>query len=171
MPPAPPQPAETASLRADAVSFQPAEADSDVRIYTSSRVRRLTAARRRAETRRDAEAPAAPADFPAPPPTAARQLGLDITTPWPGSAEDLRRLFATQAPAEDAPRDGFTYVRAPMPEGSGYNESLAGLKAEDGRVTGLRYALPGRRAPEPPAGLDGYQWIAADGENGYWVSE
>ena len=32
-----------------------------------------------------------------------QQLSLDITVPWPGIAEALRRLFATQAPAADAP--------------------------------------------------------------------
>lgn len=103
--------------------------------------------------------------------TAARQLGLDITTPWPGAAEPLRRLFATQAPASDAPGDGYAYVRAPMPDGSGYPESLVGLKAEGGQITGMRYALPGRRAPEPPAGLESYRWLPADGEAGFWVTE
>lgn len=103
--------------------------------------------------------------------TAAQWLGLDITTPWPGAAEPLRRLFATQAPASDAPGDGYTYVRAPMPDGSGYPESLVGLKAEGGQVTGMRYALPGRRAPDPPAGLESYRWFPSDGEAGFWVTE
>ena len=129
------------------------------------------------------EAPASQVETPAPQPetptspeaspfaTAARRLGLDITTPWPGAAEPIRRLFATQAPASDTPEDGYAYVRAPMPDGSGYPESLVGLKAEEGRITGMRYALPGRRAPEPPAGLENYRWFPADGELGFWVTE
>ena len=123
------------------------------------------------------EAPATLPDSLAPQPeaspfvTAARRLGLDITTPWPGAAEPLRRLFATQAPASDAPEDGYASVRAPMPDGSGYPESLVGLVAEGGQTTGMRYALPGRRAPEPPAGLESYRWFPAEGEEGFWVTE
>ena len=100
--------------------------------------------------------------------TAARQLGLDITRAWPPAAEPVRRLFATQAPAQDAPEDGYTYVRAPMPEQSGCAGSLVGLKAQGGAITGLRCALPGRYAPEPPAGMEGYAWTG-DGGAGYWV--
>ena len=103
--------------------------------------------------------------------TAAQQLGLDITVPWPGVAESLRRLFATQSPANHAPEDGFTYVRAPMPDGSGYKESYAGLRAENGRITGIRYALPGHPTPEPPPGLDAARWIAGEGGDGFWVTE
>jgi len=105
------------------------------------------------------------------PVTAARQLGLDITVPWPGAAEPLRRLFATQVQAVDAPDDGFIYVAFPMPNGSGYRESLAGLKVDDGRITAIRHALPARRTPEPPAGMEGCQWIAGEGEAGFWVAE
>ena len=131
----------------------------------------------------ESEAPAPPPEAPIAQPeptvtpeaspfvTAARRLGLDITTPWSGAAEPLRRLFATQPPASGTPEDGYAYVRAPMPDGSGYPESLVGLKAEDGQITGMRYALPGRRAPEPPAGLENYRWFPADGERGFWVTE
>lgn len=108
---------------------------------------------------------------PATPASAAKGLGLDITVPWPGAAEALRRLFATQAPAADAPADGFTYVAAPMPAASGYPCSLAGLKVADGRIAAIRYALPARRAPEPPAGLEASQWLPGHGESGFWVSE
>ena len=103
--------------------------------------------------------------------TAARQLGLDITVPWPDAAGPLRRLFATQSPAEPAPMDCYTYIRMPMPGGSGYPESLVGLTAGDGRITGIRHALPGRRAPEPPAGMEGYTWVPSEGEQGFWVTE
>lgn len=108
-------------------------------------------------------APEAPASQ-----TAAQALGLDITRPWPAPAEPLRRLFATQLPAQAAPDGEYVYVAAPMPRGSGYDTSLAGLKAEDGRITGLRYALPARYAPQPPAALEGYRWLGGGGE-GWWV--
>lgn len=117
------------------------------------------------------EAEPGPAALPAEPVTAARWLGLDITVPWPGAAEPLRRLFATQAPATNAPEDGFTYVALPMPDGSGYGESLAGLKADGGRVTAIRHALPAHRTPEPPAGMEGCLWAPGEGEAGFWVAE
>ena len=102
---------------------------------------------------------------------AERELGLDITVPWPDAAGPLRLLFATQSPAKPAPMDGYTYIRMPMPGGSGYPESLVGLTAGDGRITGIRHALPGRRAPEPPAGMEGYTWVPSEGEQGFWVTE
>ena len=97
------------------------------------------------------------------PMTAAQALGLDITAPWSEPAEPLRRLFATQAPAESPLGDGYAYVAAPLPTAPG--DCLVGLRSEGGRITGIRYALPGAYAPEPPAGLDDYQWNAA----GFWV--
>ena len=117
--------------------------------------------------------PATPPDANAQSPTAtaAKQLGLDITAPWPDFAEPLRRSFATQPAAEDAPADGYVYVRAPMPDASGYRESFAGLKAENGRITAMRYALPGRRAPEPPPGLEACRWFPTHGEAGFWVAD
>ncbi len=112
-----------------------------------------------------------PAALPTDPVTAAKRLSLDITVPWPGIAEALRRLFATQAPAADAPDDGFTYVAWPMPDGSGYGNGLVGLKVTDGRITAIRHALPARRTPEPPAGLENCQWLPGEGEAGFWVAE
>ena len=52
-----------------------------------------------------------------------------------------------------------------MPAAHGFDVSPVGLKAENGQIVGIRYAVPGRYAPEPPAGLDGYAWNPA----GYWV--
>ena len=124
------------------------------------------------------------------PVTAAKALGLDITAPWPGAAEPLRRLFATQAPAPSkapapdeslgpdenlarneslAPDDGFTYVAVPMPAGSGYDHSLVGLKVRDGQIVAIRHALPALRAPEPPAGMEAAAWVPGNGEAGFWV--
>jgi len=118
------------------------------------------------DARIDAAAPGIAGD-PAPGVTAARKLGLDITRPWAGGAEPLRRLFATQAPAPMPLGGGYVYVAAPLPGVSG--PGFTGLRAEDGRVTAIRYAVPGRRAPQPPAGMEDYRWQGAVGEDGYWV--
>ena len=53
--------------------------------------------------------------------------------------------------------------------GSGCGECLVGLKAEDGAITGARYALSARRAPEPPAGMEAAAWVPGNGEAGFWV--
>lgn len=159
-------------------------ADSDVKIYRSARARAAEAMPANAEDAAAAEeAPPEPAPEPAAlpgpeallgevaasedatPQTAAQVLRLDITRPWPEVAEPLRRLFATQVPA-NAPLSGdYVYVATAMPQGSGLGDCLVGLKAEDGRITGIRYALPGSYAPEPPTGLEDYRWDDA----GHWV--
>ena len=158
-----PQPPEEEPLPApEPAREEPAD---DIRIYTGSRCRAAAPAEEIEPPQREPLAEAAVEGDAAR--TAAGLLGLDITRPWPGSAEALRRLFATQAAADDAPDDGFTYVRYPMPRGSGYAESLVGLKAEDGRPTAIRYALPGQYRPEPPAGMEGYRWTDA----GCWVTD
>lgn len=105
----------------------------------------------------------APCDAMDAPRTAAQLLGLDITAPWSEPAEPLRRLFATQAPADAPFGDGYTYIATALPASAG--DCLVGLRTEEGRIAGIRYALPGVYAPEPPAGLDDYVWNAA----GYWV--
>ena len=167
------------------------EMQGDVRIYTRSRARLRPAARRRvvapsagkpAEGAAPESAGAAPDGESAPVPaetegaaaeavTAARRLGLDITKPWPEAAEPLRRVFATQAPLEVPLGDGYTYVSCPMPSASGLGPCIVGLKADGDGVTAARYAVPGRRSPEPPAGLEGYRWVPAVGEDGYWVMD
>ena len=137
------------------------EPADDIRIYTGSRARAPEPEPAPApEARPEAGAPDADR-------TAAQRLGLDINRPWPVAAEPLRRLFATQRAAEGAPEDGYTYVRASMPRGSGYADCLAGLKAREGRPVAMRYALPGRYSPEPPAGMEDYRW----NELGYWVTD
>jgi len=51
-----------------------------------------------------------------------------------------------------------------MPSGSGFDRCYIGLRAEDGAPAAIRYALPGRYAPEPPAGMEEYAW-----SGGFWV--
>lgn len=101
--------------------------------------------------------------------TAAELLGLDSSVPWPGVAEQVRSYF-TQPPKELMPGDGYTYVSAPMPAGSGYDHVEVGIRAEDGVPISVAYALPSRFTPEPPPGLEDYVWKggAADG---WWVIE
>ena len=110
------------------------------------------------------EPEAAAAAEPVPPQSAAEALGLDASSPWNGALEPLRRLFAENPPAEDAPQDSYTYVRAPMPAGSGFDACYIGLHATGGAADGLRYAIPGANAAEPPAGMDGYAW-----SRGFWI--
>ena len=135
------------------------EAPSDVRVYVGSKARIYTTLRAPEPAEAVAESSAAQ--------TAAQLLGLDSCLPWPGTLEPLRRLFVTQAPADVALGDGYTYVRAPMPEGCGFDACYIGLRAENGMVESIRYALPGPRAAEPPAGMEHYEWTAAGG--GHWV--
>lgn len=162
----------------------PAAPESDVKIYT--RIRATRAMPSEAETvgiaddateaapdtaalantlKADAEPSEAPRADVAEPRTAAGALGLDIARPWVEPAEPLRRLFATQAPVDAPLGDGYTYVAGATPAPTGQETCLVGLKASDGRITGIRYALPGRYAPEPPAGLEDYVWNDA----GFWV--
>lgn len=161
----------------------PPEDAGDVKIYVRSKARVYTAmagperrdppaAEPSAATGSEAAAPAgssaepeaAPAAESDPPQSAAAALGLDASSPWTGALEPLRRLFAENPPAEDAPQDGYTYVRAPMPAGSGFDACYIGLRATGGAADGLRYAIPGASAAEPPAGMDGYAW-----SRGFWI--
>lgn len=102
--------------------------------------------------------------------TAAEILGLDPRVPWPGVAEQVRQYFAGQPPRELMLNDGYTYVSAPMPEGSGYDRAEIGLKVEEGVPVAMACALPSRYTPEPPPGLENYVWKggAADG---WWTIE
>ncbi len=168
-----PEPSEPAPVSPPAAEEAREEPADDIRIYKSSRAR-AAAPQSEApapppeQAAPQPEPPAPQGDAPSPEPgpqTAAQRLGLDITTPWPGAAEPLRRLFATQAAAEDAPEDGYTYVRTSMPRGSGFADCLVGLRAQDGMPAAVRYALPGQYGPEPPAGMEDYRWDEA----GRWV--
>ena len=141
-----------------------------MKIYTRSRLRAAEVpvavpANAEAVVEPAAEAEEAPAPDCAAPQTAAQALGLSITEPWIEPAEPLRRLFATQAPAQSPLGGGYICVQSVLPSPAGPERCLIGLKASDGRITGIRYAVPGRYAPEPPAGLEDYSWDDA----GWWV--
>lgn len=100
--------------------------------------------------------------------TAAEELGIEISEPWTAAIESLRELFATQA-AEAMPfEDDYVYVRAPMPEQSGYSHCMIGLRVRYGRVNSVRYALPSHFSVEQPAGLEDYIWMGG-ASVGWWV--
>lgn len=103
-------------------------------------------------------------------PRAGDLLNLDIELPWPDSVEALRQLFRENPPAKPAPDNGYVYVSAPMPEGSGYAEVLAGIRAENGAPVAVCYALPALWSVEPPAGLEEYRW-SGDENRGWWIAE
>ena len=67
--------------------------------------------------------------------------------------------------------DGYAYVRAPLPDACGTSYCLVGFRTDGGRVVSVRMAVPGRYAPQPPAGLSGSVWVGAGGDDGagYWV--
>ena len=111
-------------------------------------------------------AAAAPETKPLP---AGAQLDLDITKPWPSDVESLRVLFLTQPPYEPLSVDGYVFVRAAMAEETGIDHCAVGIRAENGEVTGVCYAIPMVYSPEPPAGLEGYRWIG-DQNRGWWTT-
>lgn len=100
---------------------------------------------------------------------AGTRLDLDITKPWPADVESLRILFLTQPPYEPLAVDGYTFVRAAMAEETGIDHCAVGIRAENGEVTGVCYAIPMAYSPEPPAGLEGYHWIG-DQNRGWWTT-
>lgn len=144
------------------------EMRGDVKIYRPTRARVFTAMRPEEPAEPEPEPEPTPPADPEAPRTAAQALGLDAGTAWPDALEPLRRLFATQAADTNAPGDGFTYVRAPMPAGSGYDACCIGLRADGGEVAEIRYALPAGGAAEPPAGLECYT-LAEDGGRRWWT--
>jgi len=102
--------------------------------------------------------------------TAAEELGLDASVPWPGVTEQVRKYFAVQPAKELMLGDNYTYVAAPMPEGSGYPEIAVGLRTEKGIPVAIAYALPAKFTREPPAGLENYVWKGGSAD-GWWTIE
>lgn len=103
-------------------------------------------------------------------PTAGDLLALsDPSAVWPESIEPLRSLFFASQPVVPFESDGYVFVRAPLPEETGLEACLVGVKAQNGAPVGVCYAIPAAsRTPEPPAGLEDYVWRDGDSQ-GYWV--
>lgn len=122
------------------------------------------------EERTEPETASEPTPTPkAKPLPAGTQLDLDMTKPWPADVEGLRVLFLTQPPYEPLTMDGYVFVRAAMAEETGIDHCAVGIRAENGEVTGVCYAIPMAYSPEPPAGLEGYRWIG-DQNHGWWTT-
>ena len=102
--------------------------------------------------------------------TAAQLLGVETALPWPEEIEELRMRFAQSPPMENAPDNGYVYISAPLPQGSPYDYLAVGLKTERGLPSAVSYALPAVYTPEPPAGLESYEWLG-DNNRGWWISE
>lgn len=62
-------------------------------------------------------------------------------------------------------REGWSFARVALPEACGFTYAYVGAPACGGEIC---CALPGMFSPEPPPGLDGYEWIGENG-SGYWV--
>lgn len=112
------------------------------------------------------EAPPPDAEKPMP---AAKALGLDMGQKWPEDVDELRALFLTLPRYEPFELDGFVFVRAGMAAETGIDHCAVGIRAEDGRVTGVSYAIPMAYSAEPPAGLEDAVWIG-DANRGWWVT-
>lgn len=100
---------------------------------------------------------------------AGQLLDLDMNRKWPDDIESLRILFLTLPPYQPFEMDGFVFVRAGMAEETGIDHCAVGIRAENGRVTGVCYAIPMTYTSEPPAGLEDYVWIG-DHTRGWWVT-
>lgn len=127
------------------------------------------------------EAPAAPADaLPPSPPRPAQRSAVPLRSPgegapvdalpallWPRGTEAIRRYRASCPPIRPFDEPGWRFVRTPSPiRQAAY--CAVGWRTEDGRVTGVAYAVPGS-AYRPPAPLPGYRYRPGRQGIGYWV--
>ena len=101
--------------------------------------------------------------------TAASYLDVEMTKPWPEDVESLRLLFMTLPKYEPFDMDGYVFIRAKMAEETNIDHCAVGVRAENGQITGVCYALPMPYTPEPPAGLEEYMWMG-DTQSGWWVT-
>lgn len=62
-------------------------------------------------------------------------------------------------------REGWTYARAALPAGCGYPYAYLGASTGGNEMC---VALPAQFTPEPPAGLEDYDWFGGI-ESGWWV--
>lgn len=100
--------------------------------------------------------------------SAAEDMGADPETPWPEAVETLKPLFFSEPALKETPDERFTYVSAPMPEGSGYASCCAGIRMENGAPVEVSYAMPDAYREYPPAGMEEYHWVG-DQNAGWWV--
>ncbi len=112
----------------------------------------------------------APEEPPAPKtPPAISLLDVDPAAPWPEDVESLRLLFMTKPADPPFDMDGYVFIRAKMADETGIDHCAVGIRAENGKVTGVSYAIPMPYTSEPPAGLEDYIWMG-DQTSGWWVT-
>ena len=111
-----------------------------------------------------------PENTPAPKtPPAISLLDVDPNLPWPEDVESLRLLFMTKPQDQPFDMDGYVFIRAKMAEETGIDHCAVGIRAENGKITGVSYAIPMPYSSEPPAGLEDYIWMG-DQTRGWWVT-
>ncbi len=91
-----------------------------------------------------------------------------VDAEWPEEIARLKPIFAQGERFTPFDAAGYEFVRAPMPENSGYTDCAIGIRAENGRPNAVCYALPAAYTPEPPPGLEGYVWHG-DHASGWWA--
>ncbi len=101
--------------------------------------------------------------------TAGSYLDIDMTKPWPEDVESLRLLFMTLPRYEPFDMDGYVFIRAKMADETNIDHCAVGVRAENGQITGVCYAIPMPYTPEPPVGLEEYMWMG-DTQSGWWVT-
>lgn len=102
-------------------------------------------------------------------PPAISFLDIDPTIPWPEDVESLRLLFMTKPQDPPFDMDGYVFIRAKMADETGIDHCAVGIRAENGKITGVSYAIPMPYSAEPPAGLEDYIWMG-DQTRGWWVT-
>ena len=86
------------------------------------------------------------------------------------STESEAEAYGAQAEPETSEPEmpefeGYIFFRTSVPKGCGYPCAAIGLQQEDGQITGVCYALPGRMETEPPPGMEDYVW-----QDGWWIT-
>jgi len=95
--------------------------------------------------------------------------GIDPAKPWPSGIEALRILFLTMPSYEPFKKDGYVFVKAGMAEETGIDHCAVGVRAANGRIEEVCYAIPLPYTAEPPAGLEGYSWVG-NTQSGWWIT-
>lgn len=96
-------------------------------------------------------------------------LNIDMSRPWHEDIESLRILFLTSPAYSPFEMEGYVFVRAGMAEETGIDHCAVGVRAENGQIVGVCYAIPMPYTASPPAGLENYTWIGDD-NRGWWVT-
>lgn len=65
-------------------------------------------------------------------------------------------------------RQGWKFTRVALPSGCSFSHSYVGVPDASDTPAEICCALPGTYSPEPPPGLDDYEWSGGTGE-GWWI--